>query len=124
MVYVSDQIYFPTYEKGIKVVIGSTLKECCLKNELPWEEGEDDRMDAYCQFLKDNIYIVLRDDVGRKVVLHECIHAIDNMYNYVGAKMDVGNDESYVRDVSYLQDIVLDIFEKYKSKKNESNSSK
>lgn len=113
MVYVSNPIYFPTYEQGIKVVIGDTLKECCLENTLPWEEGEDEKMDAYCQQVGEYIYIVL----------HECIHAVDNMYANISARMDVENDEIYVRDVSHLQDIVLTMFEEHvNSGKNTKNS--
>lgn len=123
MVYISNPIYFPTYEQGIKVVIGDTLKECCLENTLPWEEGEDEKMDAYCQQVGEYIYIVLRKDNTRKVVLHECIHAVDNMYANISARMDVENDEIYVRDVSHLQDIVLTMFEEHiNSGKNTKNS--
>lgn len=46
-------------------------------------------MDAYCQQVGEYIYIVLRKDNTRKVVLHECIHAVDNMYANISARMDV-----------------------------------
>lgn len=114
----SEAIQFPTYEQQIKVVIGSTLKENCLAYNLPWNEGEDAEMYAYCQKINDCIYIVLRKDNSRKTILHECVHAINTMYADMHAVMDVENDEIYARDVSFLQDAVLNIFE------NEINSSK
>lgn len=108
---VSNPICFPAYEQYVKVVIGNTLKDACLENNLPWEENQDEIMDAYCQRIKDCTYIVLRKDNTRKIVLHECVHAINQLYVNMNAAMDVDNDEIYVRDVSFLQDTVLSIFE-------------
>lgn len=111
--FISDPIMYPTYEQGIKVVIGNTLRECCLENNLPWSETDDDELDSYVQQVGGYIYIVLRSDNIIRLVLHECIHAINVMYSNMGATMDVSNDEIYVRDVSHLQDIVLSIFKEH-----------
>lgn len=113
---VSDPIYFPTYEQTIKVVIGNTLKECCIENNFPWEEHVDETTDAYCQKIEECIYIVLRKDNSRKIVLHECVHAINQMYTYMCAYLNVEYDEIYARDISFLQDKVLNIFEEYNKK--------
>lgn len=118
MVYVSNEIKYPVYESIIKIVIGDTLKECCDKENLPWEENLDIKFDAYVQRVRDIIYIVLRRNNSRQIVLHECVHAINQIYNYIQADIDPGNDEVYARDISYLQEVVLKIFE------NEVNSSK
>ena len=118
MVYVSNEIKYPVYESIIKVVIGDTLKECCDKENLPWDVDIDNGYDAYVQRVRDVIYIVLRRNNSRQIVLHECVHAINKIYDYIQDGVDPGNDEVYARDISYLQEVVLKIFE------NEVNSSK
>ena len=118
MVYVSNEIKYPVYDSIIKVVIGNTLKECCDKEDLPWDNCIDERYDAYVQRVRDTIYIVLRRNNTRQTVLHECVHAINQIYDYIQANVDPGNDEIYARDISYLQEMVLKMFE------NEVNSSK
>lgn len=118
MVYVSNEIKYPVYESIIKVIIGDTLKECCDKEDLPWDSGIDNIYDAYVERVRDIVYIVLRRNNTRQTVLHECVHAINQIYNYIQAKADPSNDEIYARDISYLQELVLKIFE------NEVNSSK
>lgn len=115
---VSNEIKYPTYESTIKVVIGDTLQKCCDEENLPWEENLDIKFDAYVQRVRNIIYIVLRRNNSRQTVLHECVHAINQIYNYIQADVDPGNDEIYARDISHLQEIVLKIFE------NEVNSSK
>lgn len=109
---------FPVYECEIKLVIGDTLKECCDEEDLPWEEGLDSNYDAYVQIYNGIIYMVLRKDNSRQIVLHECIHAINKIYDYIHADINLDNDEVYVREVSYFQEQVLKVFE------NEINSNK
>lgn len=116
---VKSEIFdFPIHECQIKLVIGDTLKECCDKENLPWDSGIDNIYDAYVQMYNGIIYMVLRKDNSRQTVLHECVHAINKIYDYIQAGVDPGNDEVYARDISYLQEVVLKIFE------NEVNSSK
>lgn len=109
--YQSEPLVYPTYEQSVRVIIGPTLKEVCKEYDLPWDDGCDTSYDAYCQQVGEYIYVVLREDNSRRIVLHECVHAIDIMYANIEAKIDASNDEIYVRDVSYLQDIVLTMFE-------------
>ena len=116
---VKSEIFdFPVYESQVKLLIGDTLIECCNKENLPWEEDIDSGYDAYVQRIRGIIYIVLRRNNTRQTILHECIHAIDQIYTYITAEIDPKNDEIYARDVSYLQEQVLKIFE------NETNSNK
>ena len=109
---------FPIHECQIKLVIGDTLKECCDKENLPWDEGLDTNYDAYVQMYNGIIYMVLRKNNSRQTVLHECIHAINRIYDYIHANVSLDNDEVYVREVSYFQEQVLKVFE------NEINSNK
>lgn len=107
----SELIEYPAYEQGIKVIIGDNLRQICLDKNLPWAEDDNEVFDAYTQVFEGTIYIVLTPNCSRCVVIHETLHAINQMYAYMKARMDVENDEIYVREASYLQDKVLTIFE-------------
>lgn len=107
----SELIEYPAYKQGIKVIIGDNLRQICLDKNLPWAEDDNEVFDAYTQVFEGTIYIVLTLSCSRCVVIHEALHAINQMYAYMKARMDVENDEIYVREASYLQDKVLTIFE-------------
>lgn len=110
----SDPILFGTYEQAVKVIVCDSLQEACIENRLPWSLDDDATTDAYEQYVKEYVYIVLKKGVTRQTVLHECVHAVDEMYAFMHASVDPKNDEIYARDVSWLQDRVLDFFEAHK----------
>ena len=58
---------FPIHECQIKLVIGDTLKECCDKENLPWDEGLDTSYDAYVQMYNGVIYMVLRKKYLKRI---------------------------------------------------------
>ena len=107
----SELIEYLAYEQCIKVLIGDNLRQICLDKNLPWTEDDDNVLEAYTQEFEGVIYIVLTITCPRVTVLHEPLHAINLMYTNMRARMDVENDEIYVREASYLQDKVLTIFE-------------
>lgn len=107
----SELIEYLAYEQCIKVLIGDNLRQICLDKNLPWTEDDDKVLEAYTQEFEGVIYIVLTITCPRVTVLHEPLHAINLMYANMKARMDVENDEIYVREASYLQDKVLTIFE-------------
>lgn len=109
----SDPIPFPTYERNVIVVIGKSLVEVNRTFGLPWEETDDLNFAGYSQVFNGDVYIHLIDDSSRLTILHECIHAVNIIYTEINARVDTENDEVYVRDVSWLQDQVLTLIEKY-----------
>lgn len=109
----SDPIPFPTYERNVIVVIGKSLTEVNKAFGLPWEETDDFNFAGYSQIFNGDVYIHLLDEGSRLTILHECIHAINLIYTEINAQVDTENDEVYVRDVSWLQDQVLTLIEKY-----------
>ena len=109
----SDVIMFHTYEKGDKIVCGPTFFDVCTTLKLPWETDSDAKYFGYVQVLDGIVYIFLKDDSTRLTILHECVHAINSIYSMIGADIDPDNDEIYVRDVSWLQEQVLTLFEQH-----------
>lgn len=107
----SELIEYPAYEQCIKVLVGDNLRQICLDKGIPWAENDDKVLDAYVQEFEGIIYVVLTPKCSRCTVLHEPLHALNQMYVNMMARMDVENDEIYVREASYLQDKVLTIFE-------------
>lgn len=109
----SDVIMFHTYEKGVRIVCGPTFFDVCTTLKLPWETDSDAKYFGYVQVLDGIVYIFLKDDSTRLTILHECVHAINSIYSMIGADIDPDNDEIYVRDVSWLQEQVLTLFEQH-----------
>lgn len=103
----SKLIDFPPYERGVYVFVCNSLTDAAKELDIPWDYSDDERFDAYCTEAKDNIYILYKNNVNRQTVLHECIHAINKIYNYIGAEISLDNDEVYVRDLCWLQEEVL-----------------
>lgn len=103
----SSPITLPAYESEVIVVVTDSLIETAKELELPWDFTDDDYIDAYCLPVKDKVYIVYKDSVNLRTVLHEPIHAINKIYNKIGADIHTDNDETYVRDVCWLQEEVI-----------------
>jgi len=93
---------------------------------LPWEDG-DINIDGICLTYKGKMYILVENGSveRRQTLLHECLHAVNQIWNSYEATLDLGNDEIYVREVSYLQEFALKIIDSYDNDqaiKNENNS--
>lgn len=103
--------FFDVCDRQITVYVCDDIKELCKEEKLPWS-GDEHELDGFAQYIGDrNIVVVLKYDNTRDVVLHECIHAINILYSTIDEKVDVDNDELYVRYVSWLQNQVLTKFE-------------
>lgn len=106
----SQPIEFPTLESEVLVIVTDSLVETAQELNIPnWTTTDDEDMDAYCITVKKTVYIIYKDDVSFRTILHEPIHAINQMYQKVGASVLVENDEIYIRDVCYLQEKVYNL---------------
>lgn len=114
----SEPLWYDTYESTVVVYIGETFKSICTEFNLPWELDDDQAVQGYVHVVDGIINIMLRTDSSRKVILHECVHAIDRMYSFMRAQLDPNNDEIYARDISCLQDVVLDMHYEYWAKRS------
>lgn len=115
-VFKSEPIKYEAYDLEVVVYIAETFQQILEENNLPRRGHEDMTMKGFMMPWEDKCLIILRRDTPRVGVLHECIHAINDMYARIGAKIDPDNDEVYVREVSTLQDKVLDMHYEYNAK--------
>lgn len=110
----SQTIEFPYLDYSIVFIIADSIYEA--KVELKIEYTEDDKHDIGQAVLDKNgiIYCIVVDDrTERLTVLHEAIHCINIMYRMIGAEISLDMDEIYVRQVSWLQDQVLGLWDAY-----------
>lgn len=105
----SNPIIFPTYESEVIAIVTDSLVEAAKELELPWDFTDDDYIDAYCLPVKDKVYIVYKDNIDFRTILHEPIHAINKIYHKIGAEIHTDNDETYVRDVCWLQEQIYNL---------------
>lgn len=113
ILYKSSPIDLVWYECSVTLVICDDVKEGLKGLDLHWS-GEEESWEG-CTAIGDNgdIYCIVREDVKRLTVLHECIHAINKIRFLVYSEVDLEKDETYVREVSWLQNTILDMWENY-----------
>lgn len=102
----------PIYFGKFNVLIGEDLTKHFREVDKPFNDITD------CYIQND----VLRIDVGIKssaspeMIAHECVHAANMIFEHVGAKIDLDNDEPYAYLVGWLVKQVHNSLDKYNRK--------
>lgn len=115
-VFRSEPILFEHFDKVVVIYIANTFKDIMDEYNFPNTGTEDDDILGLMLPANGCINILLTNESSRRVILHECVHAINAIYEQIYATMDVSNDEVYAWQVSWLQDKVLDIHYENKMK--------
>lgn len=102
-----------TYDSEFIFVIADTHDEVLDKFGIDWNEN------GGCLGLDDKIYIIIHPDVELDILVHECDHAISEMWKSYGIKKMKGIDESYSYMLSWLFKKCYNIKLKYDISKNE-----
>lgn len=55
--------------------------------------------------------LIIKLDSGYDVAVHECVHAIDNLFASVGMTIDPKDDEAYAYHLGYLSGIIINLMD-------------
>lgn len=116
MIYLkSNPINLLWYESNIIFVIVDNVLNGLKELELGYT-GDEINWDGCTTTEPDeqgNFYCIVCRDSNKLIVLHEAHHAINKVRNYVISEVNLEYDETYVREVSWIQNICLEMWESY-----------
>ena len=98
---------YAEFESKIVLNICDNIIDGLKEQGLPWDTDLKD-VDGFVITHDGVVYCLIEKSAPVLVFLHEAIHCIDHLYQNVWAKVDVENDEVYVRQVSTLQKLFLE----------------
>ena len=100
------------YEYNVVFVICTQILDALKELNLQWD-GEESGWEGATIWTGSTVYCLVNEDSNKRTVLHEAIHAINKIRFTVYSEVDLQKDETYVREVSWLQDKMLDMWEDY-----------
>lgn len=115
--YKGNPILFHPLDYSVVLIITDSIIDAKKELGLSWEiEDANDEGEAVISLSDNIVYCIVTDCVKRLTVLHEALHCINFIYTCINAVVDVENDEIYVRNATWLQDIILAEWEDYYNK--------
>lgn len=85
----------PLYFGILQIVVANDFVKALNKLKIPYSDSFTPN--SYGSFIvpstKETVYVFVRKNVTSKIIAHEAVHIVNDIFNRVHIKLDLDNDE-------------------------------
>lgn len=98
-------IDIPIYKMKLTIEQSTNFRK--LLDKYGYTNHPDDKTEAICFINKGHIAVLFNGKCSINTIVHESVHVVNYIYEYIGVKLDVVNDEHQAYLTSWVVDEIV-----------------